>query len=181
MCIVAIVNNALTLLGLLSREPTHGYDLKQSHDRYFGTGKPLAFGQVYATLARLIRDGLITLVGEEAGGGPDRKRYAITTEGRAHLADWMVTPVVPSQTLQSELFAKTVVALLVDEDADQLLDIQRAAHLERMRELTRLKQAADVLHVLVYDHALFHIEADLRWMDTTSARMAQLRQELLPS
>lgn len=173
-----VVNTSLTLLGLLSREPTYGYDLKHSHDRYFGAGKPLAFGQVYATLARLIRDGLITLVGEEAGGGPDRKRYAITAQGRAELASWMFTPAVPSQALQSELFAKTVVALLVDEDADQLLDVQRTAHLDRMRELTRLKQAADVLHVLLYDHALFHIEADLRWMDTTSARLAQLRQEL---
>ena len=178
MRIVVLVNTSLTLLGLLSREPTYGYDLKHSHDRYFGAGKPLAFGQVYATLARLIRDGLITLLGEESGGGPDRKRYAITAAGRTELAAWMFTPAVPSQALQSELFAKTVVALLVDEDADQLLDVQRAAHLDRMRELTRLKQAADVLHVLLYDHALFHIEADLRWMDTTSARLAQLRQEL---
>ncbi len=175
------MNSALTLLGLLSREPTHGYDLKHSHDRYFGVGRPLAFGQVYATLARLIRDGLITLVGEEAGGGPDRKRYAITPEGREHLAAWLRTPEVPSATLQSELFAKTVVALLLDDDADALLDVQRAAHLDRMRDLTRRKQSADVLHVLVYDHALFHIEADLRWMDTTSARLSRLRQELAQS
>lgn len=172
------MNNALALLGLLSREPTHGYDLKQAHDRYFGTAKPLAFGQVYATLARLIRDGLITLLGEEAGGGPDRKRYAITSAGRARLADWLRTPLIPSESLQSELFAKTVLALLIDADAERLLDIQRAAHLDRMRELTRLKQQADVLHVLVYDHALFHIEADLRWMDTTSARLTKLREEL---
>lgn len=175
------MNSTLTLLGLLSREPSHGYDLKHSYDRYFGAGKSLAFGQVYSALARLIRDGLITLVGEEAGGGPDRKRYAITTAGRAHLIDWMFTAEVPSETLQSDLFAKTVVSLLVDANAEDLLDIQRAAHLDRMRELTRLKQTSDVLHVLVYDHALFHIEADLRWMDTTSARLTHLRQELLNS
>lgn len=173
------MNNALALLGLLSREPTHGYDLKQSHDRYFGTGKQLAFGQVYSTLGRLVRDGLVTLLGEETGGGgPDRKRYAITQAGRAHLSAWMHAPLVPSETLQSELFAKTVLALLIDDDAEQLLDIQRTAHLDRMRELTHLKRESDVLHVLVYDHALFHIEADLRWMDTTSARLTQLREEL---
>ena len=47
----------MTLLGLLEREPSHGYDLKRDYDMYFGRGKPLPYGQVYATLARLARDG----------------------------------------------------------------------------------------------------------------------------
>lgn len=173
------VNNGHALLGLLSAEPSYGYDLKQSFDRFFGMEKPLAFGQVYSTLSRMLRDGLILGVGEESSDdGPDRKRYQVTSAGRERLSAWMFTPEVPSETLQSDLFAKTVIALLVDDDADSLLDLQRSAHMARMRELTRLKLQADLLHVLMYDLALFHIEADLRWIDVTSARLAQLRQEV---
>ena len=167
------------LLGLLKTEPSYGYDLKQSYDRFFGIRKPLAFGQVYAALARLVRNGLILAVGEESGGGgPDRKRYEVTPSGRQRVSEWMFTPEVPSESLQSDLFAKTVIALLVDDDAERLLDIQRSEHMSRMRELTRLKLQADLMHVLMCDLALFHIEADLRWIDMTGARLTQLRQEI---
>ena len=71
-----------TLLGLLERQPSHGYDLKHDYDALFGRGKPLPFGQVYATLGRLARDGKVTAGQSEPGAGPDRKRYAITTVGR---------------------------------------------------------------------------------------------------
>ncbi|MEW1822541.1 PadR family transcriptional regulator [Arthrobacter sp. NPDC080031] len=172
------MNNSLTLLGLLSRQPSYGYDLKHSYDRYFGAGKPLAFGQVYSTLARMIRDELIRAVGEEAGGGPDRKKYEITVAGQDKVREWLFTPDVPSEFLQSNLFAKTVIALLIDDDADRLLDVQRGEHMARMRELTRLKQDAELLQVLMCDHGLFHIEADLRWIELTSARLARLKKEL---
>lgn len=172
------MDNALTLLGLISRAPGYGYDLKQAYDRYFGSRKPLAFGQVYATLARMIRDGYLIELGAEAGGGPDRRRYQITEDGRRRLAEWMFTPDTPSENLQSNLFAKTLVALLTDNDAERMLDIQRARHMEQMRALTRAKQGADLMHVLLYDHALFHIEADLRWMDMTAARLTALKETL---
>jgi DNA-binding PadR family transcriptional regulator len=172
------VDNSSTLLGLLSVEPSYGYDLKHTYDRYFGSHKPLAFGQVYATLARMSRSGQILALGEEVGGGPDRKKYEITGTGRARVSEWMFTPDVPSEALQSNLFAKTIVALLVDDDAERLLDTQRAEHMARMRALTREKQGADLMHVLRCDHALFHIEADLRWMELTGARLAQLKKEI---
>lgn len=172
------VNNTLALLGLLSVGPGYGYDLKHSYDRYFGSRKPLAFGQVYSTLARMIRDGLILALGEESGGGPDRKRYEVTPTGRQRIEDWMFTPDVPSESLQSNLFAKTVIALLLDDDAGLLLDLQRVEHMARMRELTRSKLGAELMDVLLYDHALFHIEADLRWIDLTAARLAELKSEV---
>ena len=167
------------LLGLMSAGTTHGYDLKQRYDSVFGADRPIAFGQIYATLARMIRDGLIEARGEEAGDGPDRKRYAITTSGRDYLHTWLRTPDTPSPTLQTNVFAKTVLALMLDDDADALLDIQRVQHLARMRELTHAKQSAPLLERLAIDHALFHIEADLRWIDTTSARLTELRKEVL--
>src|SRR2546423_14104921 len=73
----------VTLLGLLEREPSHGYDLKRDYDVLFGRGRPLPFGQVYATLARLARDGKVVVGPSEPGAGPDRKRDAITDEGVA--------------------------------------------------------------------------------------------------
>lgn len=172
------MDNGLALLGLLGASPGYGYDLKQRYDRFFGADKPLAFGQVYATLARMIRDDLIRLVGGESGGGPDRKQYEITVEGRRRLAEWMFTPDTPVEFGRANLFAKTVLALLVDESAGDLLDMQRAAHMAELRRLTALKRNADLLNLLAYDHAMFHLEADLRWIDLSSARLNQLKEEL---
>lgn len=174
------VDNANVLLGLLGTEPSYGYDLKHDYDRWFGDAKPLAFGQVYATLARLLKHGLIELLGEEAGGGPDRKRYEITDAGRQRTIEWLFSPDTPATFLQSNLFAKTVIALLLGDDAERLLDMQRAEHLAAMRELTKRKQhAGDFSTVLLCDYALFHLEADLRWIDLTSARLGELRSEVL--
>ncbi len=166
------------MLGLLGAGPSHGYDLKHSWDRWFSTTRLLAFGQVYATLARLARDGLITQIDSAPGSGPERKRYEITDAGRAKVADWLATPEPPDASIQADLFAKTVIALMLDDDAAGLLDAQRARHMERMRELTRLKTGGDLRTVLLADHALFHIEADLRWMETTAARLGELRTAL---
>jgi DNA-binding PadR family transcriptional regulator len=172
------VDNTTALLGLLGTGSSYGYDLKNNYDRWFGLKKPLAFGQVYTTLARLIRYGWIEAVGEEMGAGPDRKRYEITAAGRAYVSEWMFTPEVPSETLQSNLFAKTIIALLLEDDADRLLDLQRAEHMARMRKLTSEKQGAPLAVVLTCDHALFHIEADLRWIDLTRRRLSELRAEV---
>jgi DNA-binding PadR family transcriptional regulator len=170
------VDNTTALLGLLGTGASYGYDLKNSYDRWFGMKKPLAFGQVYSTLTRMIRYGWIEMVGEEAGSGPDRKRYGITPAGRGRVQEWMFTPEVPFETLQSDLFAKTIIALLLGDDAGHLLDLQRAQHATRMRQLTTEKRGAPLETVLACDHALFHIEADLRWIDLTASRLSQLRE-----
>jgi DNA-binding PadR family transcriptional regulator len=166
----------LTLLGLLEREPSHGYDLKRDYDALFGRGKPLPFGQVYATLGRLARDGKVTAGQSEPGSGPDRKRYAITTVGRREVAAWLAEPVEAEPHLQTLLFTKVVLALLLGQDAGGYLDAQRAAHLRRMRELTRVKQASPLVDALLADYGLFHLEADLRWIEVTSARLDALKE-----
>lgn len=175
------MNNTLTLLGLIAREPSYGYDLKYEYDRYFGSQKQLAFGQVYATLARMIRDELIEMLGEESGAGPDRKKYQITGAGQQKVESWLFTPQMPAATLQSDLFAKIVVALLIGDDARRLLELQRQEHMSRMRDMTRLKREGDLLQVLMCDHGLFHIEADLRWIELTEARLDQLKTTLVQS
>jgi DNA-binding PadR family transcriptional regulator len=170
------VSVPLTLLGLLEREPSHGYDLKRDYDAFFGRGKQLPFGQVYATLGRLARDGKVTSGDAEPGDGPDRKRYAITDTGRHDVDAWLADPVEPEPHLQTVLFAKVTLALMLGKPAEAYLDRQRAAHLQRMQELTRLKRDGFLVDVLLADHALFHLEADLRWIDLTSARLTELAE-----
>jgi DNA-binding PadR family transcriptional regulator len=167
----------LTLLGLLEREPSHGYDLKRDYDLFFGRGKPLPFGQVYSTLARLARDGKVSAGDPEPGAGPERKRYVITEQGVTEVQAWLAEPVEPEPHLQTVLFAKVVLALMTDRPAEVYLDTQRAAHLQRMRELTELKRtgsAGNIVDALLADHGLFHLEADLRWIDLTTARLEAL-------
>src|ERR1700755_3131141 len=106
----------LTLLGLLEREPSHGYDLKRDYDTFFGRDKPLPYGQVYSTLGRLARGGKV-LAGEcepgggaagggrvragepDPGGGPDRKRYVITNAGATEFETWLIQPAEPEPHL----------------------------------------------------------------------------------
>lgn len=145
----------------------------------FAHGRPLRFGQIYATLGRLERDGLVRLDGEERAQGPDRKRFVITDDGVADLDGWVAEPEAPEPYLQSTLFTKVVLALLTGRDASATLDAQRARHLARMRELTRLKADASPVEALLADQALFHLEADLRWIDLAEARLDGIRSEVL--
>ncbi|MBO1752139.1 PadR family transcriptional regulator [Actinotalea sp. BY-33] len=164
---------APALLGLLQSGPRHGYDLKRAFDERFGQDKPLAYGQVYSTLARLLKNGLVE-VEHEPGDGPDRKRYAITEAGVSDVAVWLATPEKPEPYLQSAMYTKVVLALLTGRDAADVLDAQRTEHLRLMRELTRRKSEGDLADQLVCDHALFHLEADLRWLELTAARLDDL-------
>ena len=166
------------LLGLLEDGPRHGYDLKQSYDRLFSPAKPLKFGQVYATLGRLERDGLVASVSEEPGKGPDRKVFAITTSGVTDLEEWLKAPEPVEPYIRSVLFGKVLLALLSGRAADRVLQEQRGAHEARMRDLTRLKAESDIQTVVLADYALLHLEADLKWMELTEARLAKLSKEI---
>jgi DNA-binding PadR family transcriptional regulator len=178
---LAVMSVPLTLLGLLEREPSHGYDLKRDYDAYFGRGRPLSFGQVYATLGRLARDGKVAAAQIEPGEGPDRKRYVITDAGVTDFETWLAEPVEAEPHLQTVLFAKVVLALMLERSAEKYLDTQRGAHLQRMRELTELKQTGSLVDELLADHGLFHLEADLRWIDMTVARLGALARLVRPS
>lgn len=177
-CIVAAMSIGHTLLGLLEAGPRHGYDLKRAFDEKFGHDRPLAYGQVYSTMSRLLKNGLVEVDGIEAGGGPDRKRYAITDAGITDVETWLAQPEKPEPYLQSTLYTKVVLALLTGRGAQDLLDAQRSEHLRLMRLLTTRKRKGDLADQLVCDHALFHLEADLRWLELTAARLDQLGQEI---
>ncbi|MFI6179149.1 PadR family transcriptional regulator [Nonomuraea sp. NPDC051191] len=166
----------LALLGLLEREPSHGYDLKRDYDTFFGRGKSLPFGQVYSTLGRLARDGKVTAGENEPGDGPERKRYAITPLGAREVDAWLSEPVAAEPYLQTVLFTKVVLALMLGRDAAAYLDLQRATHLRRMREFAQIKRGDSLADALLADHGMFHLEADLRWIDVTQARLDALAE-----
>jgi DNA-binding PadR family transcriptional regulator len=166
------------LLGLIEPEPSHGYQLKREYDTLFGRERPLPFGQMYSTLSRLQRDGLVLVEGSVSGGGPDRKCYVITEAGVGFLERWLSGPEPPQPYLQPALYAKVVIALLSGRPAAAYLDAQRAAHLARMQELTAMRRRGPLPETLLADYGLFHLEADLRWIDVTAARLHQLAQEV---
>ena len=176
------MSTAHVLLGLLAAGPRHGYDLKRAHDDRLPRAKPLAYGQVYATLGRLERDGLVSEAGQDREGGPDRTSYEITDDGRQHLDTWLSAVEPPAPYVTSELFSKVVVALLAADAgrARDYLVAQRAAHVSRMRELTTAKSEpeASVGDVIAADYAIGHLEADLRWLQTTLTRVADLQKEV---
>lgn len=163
-----------TLLGLLETGPRHGYDLKRTFDHAFGQYRPLHYGQVYSTMARLLRNGLVEIAGIEPGEGPERKRYAITAAGVADVEGWLATPEKPEPYLESTLHTKVVLALLTGRDAAGILDSQRSEHLRLMRFLTDRTHHGDLADRLVREHALFHLEADLRWLELATERLDAL-------
>jgi DNA-binding PadR family transcriptional regulator len=170
------------LLGMLAGGPRHGYDLKREHDERLPQAKPVAFGQVYSTLGRLERDGFVEQAGQDREGGPDRTSYALTEAGRARLDEWLNTVEPPSPYVTSALFTKVVVGLLTDgpDAAAGYLIAQRNAHTARLHELTAVKTAKDstVADVVAADYAISHLDADLRWLQTTLLRVAELHREV---
>lgn len=168
------------LLGLLEPRCQHGYELRQAYDRRFRADQPIRSGQIYSTLTRLERDGLIDPVGDEPGNGPERRLLAVTSSGVAELERWLEDPEPVDLHLRSALYMKVVLALSSGRAAQAVLDRQREEHLAVMQRLTRDKATGDVQATVQIDFQLFHIEADLRWIDLTVARLEKLGRELEP-
>lgn len=168
------------LLGFLAEGSDYGYRLKKRYDGYFGKEKPVLVGQIYSTLARLKRDNKVKEVDDTGGsGGPDRVRYQITKQGEDDLQSWLKTPEKPSLELQATMYAKTVLAILKEGDAAPYLDNQRRAHIQRMRELTKQRRNVDLSDMLLIDYTLYHLEADLRWIELTISRLTKLKEEIM--
>ena len=166
------------LLGILAEQPAHGYDVKREHDRRFPAAKPLAYGQVYAALAKLADDGGVEVVETaDPSGGPERTTYAITDAGRARLSEWLDDAAAPAPVSADDIVRKTVTALLTGADAGRFLQRQRDAHLTAMRGLVRERDAADTVAARIgVDHAVAHLDADLQWLQAASDRFARSQE-----
>ncbi|WP_426241736.1 helix-turn-helix transcriptional regulator [Nocardioides sp. LHG3406-4] len=157
------------LLALLDQGPMHGYQLRAEFERATGATWPLNVGQVYSTLTRLERDGLVVAQTTDAEG---RQRYGLTARGRESLAAWFAKPVTITDRPRDELAIKLALAALSPSlDVRSIVQVQRVATMQRLQELTHLKQQGDpddpdgLAWSLVLDNLRYMAEAELRWLD----------------
>jgi DNA-binding PadR family transcriptional regulator len=162
------------LLGLLDAEPRYGYELKAVFEGFLGGTWTLNIGQVYTTLARLERDGLVEASVVPQDSAPDRRVFALTGAGRAELDRWASEPERGPIRLRDEFFMKVAVRSLTDGPAALgLIHAQRAAHLDSLAELGRLQHDPG-LHpstALLLEGAMLRLEADLRWLEVAESRL----------
>lgn len=161
------------LLGLLAKEPHHGYDLKNALEKALGGNREVNFGQVYTTLARLERDGLVSAAAQ-AEDGRGKKTYRITERGQAELGNWLDQPVEKRRPLQDEFFARLLVRQMAGYGSHQeSITRQRQVYLQQLRELTALAASGDQddFMALLIEGAMLHLQADLRWLDLCDERL----------
>jgi DNA-binding PadR family transcriptional regulator len=162
------------LLALLSDGPKYGLRLQNEFEARTGEVWPLNVGQVYTTLQRLERDGLVESDGD---GERSRKRYRLTTGGAQELSAWLRTPPELVPPPRDELVIKVLVALQIPGiDLQELLQVHRRHVISVMQRYTRIKAEAaqdDVPLALVADAELFRLEAIVRWLDTADVRLKQ--------
>ena len=161
------------LLSLLDHQPHHGYQLKTAVESWLGQSWPLNIGQVYTTLTRLERDGLVALGEVDAQG---RQTYQITPAGRAALADWFATPVPRDGLVRDELLVKLVAAVAAgDGTALAVIRGQRTATLQLLQQHTRHKAQAerrgDLPQLVVADLLIAQAEAEVAWLELCEARL----------
>jgi DNA-binding PadR family transcriptional regulator len=165
-------------LALLAGERAYGYELKQALEHEFGALLPaLNAGQIYSTLARLERDGLV--VGRSVAGDSRRKRtYELTEAGHAVLTAWIESPV-PGTRLKDEFFMKLVVVVSggLAEPAT-VIDRQRREYLQSLRDLDAVLAAngKGPAAELLVEGAVLHLKADLEWLDLIEHRLT-VREE----
>jgi DNA-binding PadR family transcriptional regulator len=164
------------ILALLNASPKYGLQLQNEFEARTGEVWPLNVGQVYTTLQRLERDGLVATDG--GGGERSQKRYRITTDGARELDEWLRTPPELVPPPRDELVIKVLVALQVpDVDVHEILQVHRRHVIEVMQRYTQIKAAAaedDVPLALVADAELFRLEAIVHWLDAADVRLKQL-------
>ena len=159
------------LLALLANGPAHGYELKLAMEQRFGAVlPPLNAGQIYTTLSRLQRDGLVDDDAVAQNGRPNKRVYRLTEQGQIELKGW-VADSTPATRLKDDFFIKLVLARAAGiADPRELIDRQRSAYLQALRELDDVRTQDDTTALLVEGAAL-HLEADLKWLDLCEQRM----------
>jgi DNA-binding PadR family transcriptional regulator len=163
------------LLALLERGPMYGYQLRSSFEESTGSTWPLNIGQVYTTLSRLERDGLVRPLPENDGG---QRPYEITELGRAEIAVWFATPISRTDRPRDELAIKLALALTTPGvDVRAVVQTQRTATMRTLQELTRLKagvpKPGDLSWRLILDAMVFQAEAEVRWLDHCEASLVR--------
>lgn len=165
------------ILGLLTEEPLHGYQVKQRFEAMLGGTWEVNIGQVYSTLQRLERDELVAAVGERGDRG--KQAYQLTPRGRRELDEWLAQPEAEPQEIRQELFVKLLLLRrLANGNLQDLLMRQRRVYLQRLRDLAELErrvrqEGRDDL-VLLIKGAVLHTEADIKWLDAYLEELTNL-------
>jgi DNA-binding PadR family transcriptional regulator len=167
-----------SLLAILDAGPRHGYALKSEFEAATGNVWPLNVGQVYSTLSRLERDGLVLVVEEDDG----QKTYRISDAGRQDLRQWFGTPVVREVVPRQELAIKLVFAMRAGpEQVRDVVQHQLVATMASLQEFTGLKATAerdgDLAWLMMLDALIFQAEAEARWLELCEARLDRTRSQ----
>jgi DNA-binding PadR family transcriptional regulator len=178
------VRNAL--LGLLAQQPRHGYELHAAFEAVVGGEKnwDVKPAQIYTTLARLEEARLVVEESVEQAGGPEKRVYAITDEGRAALAAWFASGVTLEHQ-RDEFFVKLMLSLATGGvDPHRVIQTQRVKLYHDLHAITARRQQADpkreLAKILLLDKTVMHLEADLRWLDMIEGRLEDVKRQPMP-
>jgi DNA-binding PadR family transcriptional regulator len=157
------------LMALLAKEPAHGYELKQALEQIFGNAYPSPnIGQIYVTLGRLEKDGLVRVVDVEQSNRPNKKVYYLTAAGRESLDTWVDEPT-EGPRVRDDFFMKLVLAPMTGlADRMTLINRQRRHYLALIRDLNELTERIDPenrVALLLVEGAMLHLQADLDWLE----------------
>jgi DNA-binding PadR family transcriptional regulator len=156
----------MPLLALLAKEPAHGYELKSQLEQIFGEAYPAPnIGQIYVTLQRLERDGLVRSQDVVQATRPNKRVYELTDAGREAVDDW-VDRAGDGPRVRDEFFMKLALSQLGGtSDRLGLINRQRRHYLAQMRSLSELAADADrTIPRLLIEGAMLHLQADLDWL-----------------
>lgn len=165
------------ILALLADQPRHGYDLRATFEARTASLWNLNSGQVYTTLDRLERDGLVHADADPDDPSGRRRLYAITPAGRAELVAWLDAGSWRVEPQRDELLMKVLLAAETPDLAGAVIDGHRHVLLERLHRLRREQRSAttDLAHDLAHDALAARLEADLAWLDRCEQRLARRR------
>lgn len=178
------VRNAL--LGLLAQQPRHGYELHDAFEAMVG-GKQnwdIKPAQVYTTLSRLEKGGLVAPKTVDQDGGPEKVIYEVTQQGLDELDQWLSEPVLTAHQ-RDEFYVKLMLCLATENGSPrQIIYTQRASLYQELHALTTHRTEAnpqrELAHILLMDQAIMRVEADLRWLDMVEARLDEIAKQPLP-
>jgi DNA-binding PadR family transcriptional regulator len=174
------------VLGLLAQRPRHGYELRAAFEAVAGGEEnwDVKPAQIYTTLTRMEKSGLVAEQSVEQDGGPEKRIYAITSAGYQALQDWFTEGTVLEHQ-RDEFFIKLMVGLVSGAaDPYQVIHIQRTHLYRELHAITMQRTRADpkkeLARILLLDKAAMYLEADLRWLDMTEARLDEIKRQPLP-
>jgi DNA-binding PadR family transcriptional regulator len=175
------------LLGLLAQRPRHGYELHTAFEAVVGGEKnwDVKPAQIYTTLSRLAKDGLVAEEAVGQSGGPEKRIFAITSAGRDLLAQWFNSGVEHDHQ-RDEFYVKLMLSVATGEAPPRrVIQGQRSRLFQDLHDLTaqrnRSNPKTELAQILLYDKAIMHLEADLRWLDMIEARLDEMSRQPLPA